>query len=295
MVDIGLLGFGEAAQAFATGWQSAGGRTISAFDIKISYEQEAERIRQACERLHVLCAADPREAVAGRDMVFSLVTADKALEAARQASRFIEAGTLYLDCNSCAPTTKRAASQAIEDAGGLYVDVAVMAPVHPALHRTPLLLSGPHARKAEQALAELEMNRTVAGNEVGQASATKMLRSVMIKGMEALTAECLIAARRAGVEQAVLASLASSGPKLEWTKQAEYNLERMIRHGTRRAAEMREVVSTIRDLGLPRGMSEACSEWQEQIGELKLEIGESSLDEILDRIIEKFSSRETRS
>ena len=61
-------------------------------------------------------------------------------------------------------------------------------------------------------MAALDMRPRVIGDKVGDASAIKMIRSVMIKGLEALTAECLLAARRAGVADAVLASLQNSDP-----------------------------------------------------------------------------------
>src|SRR5262249_29395689 len=79
-----------------------------------------------------------------------------------------------------------------------YVDVAVMAPVHPARHQTPMLLAGPEADAVAPLLAELAMKIAVAGPAIGAAAAIKMVRSVMVKGMEALTYECFVAAARGG-------------------------------------------------------------------------------------------------
>src|SRR5690606_20334542 len=107
----------------------------------------------------------------------------------------------------CAPQTKQAAAKVIDGAGGRYVDVAVMAPVYPKRHLVPLLLAGPHAENAAETIKQLGMRPETTGTNIGDASSVKMLRSVMIKGFEALTAECFLAARRAGVEEAVLASL----------------------------------------------------------------------------------------
>jgi 3-hydroxyisobutyrate dehydrogenase-like beta-hydroxyacid dehydrogenase len=112
-----------------------------------------------------------------------------------------------------------------------------------------------------------------------------MIRSVMVKGMEALTAECLLAAKRAGVEQAVLASLGRSHPDIEWARRSSYNIERMRLHGKRRAAEMREVASTLRELGLPDRMAAATASWEEQVGRLGLAGSEASLDEELKRVL----------
>uniref|UniRef100_UPI0018EF1966 DUF1932 domain-containing protein n=1 Tax=Paracoccus binzhouensis TaxID=2796149 RepID=UPI0018EF1966 len=217
-----------------------------------------------------------------------LVTADQALAAAKAAAAALPPGLLWLDGNSCAPGTKRRAAAAIEAAGGRYVDMAIMAPVHPRLHRTPALLAGPHAEAALAALAPLDMALAVEGPRVGDASAIKMLRSVMIKGFEALTAECLLAARRAGVEQAVLASLQASDPGWDWAARGAYNLERMMVHGARRAAEMQEVAATLRELGLPDRMATAAAAWQQEIAALDLAGGPDALADRADAILSRL-------
>jgi 3-hydroxyisobutyrate dehydrogenase-like beta-hydroxyacid dehydrogenase len=224
MTTVSLIGFGEAGQAFA------GDRVWRAFDIDPAKTRSASLA----------------EAMDGADVVLSMVTADQALDVAQQASTLITTGTLYCDMNSVAPATKHAAAAAIEAAGGCYVDVAVMSPVHPARLAVPLLVSGPHAEGAAAALAGLGFTnvRTV-GENVGRASTIKMIRSVMVKGVEALTAEMMLAARAAGVEADVLASLGDG-----WAVKADYNLERMASHGKRRAAEMEESAKTLTDLGV---------------------------------------------
>lgn len=170
-------------------------------------------------------------------------------------SRTLNNSPLWLDCNSCAADTKRKAAAEIELHGGRYVDVAVMASVYPKLHKVPLLISSEHASAGQAVLHALDMCPQFAGTEVGQASAIKMIRSIMIKGMEALSAECFLVARRVGVEDQLLSSLSSSNPEIDWPARGSYDLERMIVHGHRRAAEMREVALTVQQLGLPNGMS----------------------------------------
>ncbi|MGR9355892.1 DUF1932 domain-containing protein [Rhizobium leguminosarum] len=293
MQQIGFLGFGEAAQAFLSGWRSdevsiKNLGKIATFDVKVDDDAHRAALQDTCRKLDVECAARPEEAFRNKAVVFSLVTADRALEAATSVASSLGSGVLYLDCNSCSPKTKAAAATVVEAAGGLYVDVAVMAPVYPARHRTALLLSGAAADAALRILGTLHMNATVAGDAVGQASSIKMLRSVMIKGFEALTAEFLLAARRAGVEKAVIASLQSSDPGIDWTKRASYNLERMMAHGRRRSAEMTEVAATLRELGLPDRMAVATAEWQRQIGELQVSSEDNSLEARADVILHSF-------
>ncbi|MDK4741419.1 DUF1932 domain-containing protein [Rhizobium sp. CNPSo 3464] len=285
---IGMIGFGEAARAFASGWTRPDGAVLVAYDIKSADPLSAGQIATACAELDVRHADEARQSLSDAEIIFSLVTADQALPAAREAAKWLKAGALYFDCNSCSPSAKIIAAEAIEAAGGCYVDVAVMSPVHPARHLTPLLVSGPHAEAAIAAIEHLGMKPKPAGEKVGQASSIKMLRSVIIKGLEALTAESMLAARRAGVENAVIASLQASDPGIDWAKRSSYNLERMMVHGARRAAEMREVAATVRDLGLPDRMSAAIAAWQDEIAALSVPADIDDLASRADSILKRM-------
>jgi 3-hydroxyisobutyrate dehydrogenase-like beta-hydroxyacid dehydrogenase len=282
---IALIGFGEAARALVSGWGLGGSGRVSAFDIKVDEPADADEMLAAYRSAGVAGAMRPDEALAGAPVVFSLVTSDQTLQAATAAAPHLATGAIWLDCNSAAPDTKRAAAAAIEAVGGRYVDVAIMAPIKPRRHRTPMLLAGPAANDARKLMEALDMRPRVVGDRVGDASAIKMIRSVMIKGLEALTAECLLAARRAGVADAVLESLARSDPGFDWATRSAYCLERMMVHGTRRAAEMREAAATVRALGLPDRLTRATVDWQEQIAALGLPAGDDNLIDRADRIL----------
>ena len=282
---ISFIGFGEAAQAFVSGWDADLPPTITAFDTKTDSPATRERKLHDYARFGVRGELTAQDALRDAQAVFSVVTADQALQAAEAAAPHLTRDALWFDCNSCAPATKQRASEVIAGAGAQYVDVAVMAPVHPKKHRVPLLVSGPNAERASKALLGLEMMPQIAGPSIGQASTIKMLRSIMIKGVEALTAECLLSARKAGVEADVIASLCASDPDFEWEARSAYNLERMMVHGVRRAAEMREVGVTVGDLGLPGPLTAAIVDWQDRLGQLGLEGGENDLTDRLDRLL----------
>jgi 3-hydroxyisobutyrate dehydrogenase-like beta-hydroxyacid dehydrogenase len=254
-IRVAMIGFGEAAIAFAPDLSAS----LAAFDIKPDRPVLA----------NVQSTASNDEALAGAEAALSLVTADQALQAAIDAATYLEPGALWFDMNSVAPDTKRAASQAIEAAGGRYVDVAVMAPVHPARTGVPLLVSGPHAEEGAALLRAIGFNKVrVVEGPVGRASSIKMIRSVMVKGIEALTAECVLAADRAGVLDEVIASLDASPPPGDWAGRADYNLDRMLEHGLRRAAEMEEVVKTLDALGTGSAMTRGTVVRQREIGAL---------------------------
>jgi 3-hydroxyisobutyrate dehydrogenase-like beta-hydroxyacid dehydrogenase len=276
-----MVGFGEAAHAFASGWDTEVRGRLCAYDLNAG----RATVRARAGDLGLDCADAPDVPLRGASAVFCLVTADQALAAAETCAPHLAPGALWLDGNSCAPDTKRKAAAVIEAAGGAYVDLAIMAPVHPRLHRTPGLVAGPHCNRALALAAELGMDWRAAGDEVGRASTIKMLRSVMVKGFEALTAECLLAARHSGVEGEVLASLQASDPGWNWRDRAAYNLERVMVHGARRAAEMEEVALTLRDLGLPDGMARATVGWQARLAALGLDGGPDDLADRADRIL----------
>jgi 3-hydroxyisobutyrate dehydrogenase-like beta-hydroxyacid dehydrogenase len=281
---IAMVGFGEAAHAFASGWGGGAKSSLRAYDLNACHAA----VQARAVDLGLACADMPAAVLVDAEVVFCLVTADQALAAAETCAPHLARGALWLDGNSCAPDTKRQAAAVIEAAGGAYVDLAIMAPVHPRLHRAPGLIAGPHCARALALAAKLGMDWRMAGEEVGRASTIKMLRSVMIKGFEALTAECLLAARRAGVEGEVLASLQASDPGWNWRDRAAYNLERMMVHGARRAAEMQEVALTLRDLGLPDGMARATAEWQARLAALALPGGADDLADRADRILTRL-------
>ncbi len=285
---VGLLGFGEAARAIVEGWGGRRSFQASAYDLKLDDPVQSPILRGVAELVRVACLPGLKDLLDGVDVVFCLVTADQAAAAADVAAQHVRPGTLWFDGNSCAPGTKRRAAAAIEAAGGRYVDLAIMAPIRPNLHRTPMLISGHHAEQALAVLESFDMTARIVGPDVGEASAIKMIRSVMIKGMEALTAECLLAARRAGVEEQVLASFEASDASIAWRQRSLYNLGRMHEHGIRRAAEMREVATTLRELGLPDRMSAATADWQEQIGQMDIAEMSPELSAALDKALAGF-------
>lgn len=260
-----FIGFGEAGQAIASGLREAGVETMSAWDILFPADN-GRKLREAGERIGVRLATSAADAVRGAGIVISAVTAASSLEAAQSVKPHL-GGQFFLDINSVSPGRKQATATMLGQQAR-YVDVAVMAPIHPARHQTPLLLAGPHAKAVEPILQDLDMRTSRAGQEIGAAAAIKMVRSVMIKGMEALTYECFVAAARAGVTDEVIASLAKTFPTLDWSKIIEYNLERMASHGARRAAEMEEVADTLRELGVEPHMASATVKRQREMGEI---------------------------
>ncbi len=269
---ISFIGFGEAGQAMAEGLRDEGVAPIAAFDI-LFQKASGGLLIEAAKAIGVRIASSAAdvvkdaESVTDAQIVIAAVTAASSYEAAQSVAAHLKGSPFYLDVNSVSPGRKRKTAKLLGDKAR-YVDVAIVSAIHPARHKSPMMLSGPFAKEAEPLLGSLGMKTQIVGDKVGEAAAIKMVRSVMIKGIEALTAECFLAATRAGVVDQVAASMKNNYPTLDWNKISEYNIERMASHGIRRAAEMREVAETLRELGIEPLMTTGTIERQQQLGEL---------------------------
>ncbi len=278
--SVTLLGFGEAGQAFALG--GGWGNAARVFDVKTNEPGARAAMLSAYELAGVTGCMDISTAIKNAPVVISLVTADQALAVAEMAAMQLNSDTLFFDMNSVAPRSKCKAADLVDAAGGRYVDVAVMAPVYPQQLAVPLLVSGPHATAGAVALRGLGFsNLHVLAGDVGRASSIKMIRSVMVKGIEALTAEMMLAAHEADVVSEVLNSLGA-----DWADKANYNLDRMIVHGTRRAAEMEEVIKTLESLGVDPVMTGGTVQRQRWFGSHAIHSPPSGLTEKLEAIME---------
>ena len=295
-MSVAFIGFGEAGLAIAEslGQGPVGGLSLRAFDIKLEGQDiaVAEIMAARMSNAGVTAFDTAQTAVSDADIVISVVTADQAAKAAGSAARHLAKDALYLDMNSCAPTTKQMAASSVEPAGATYVDVAVMAPIQPRGHETPMLAAAANPDRVAATLAAAGIKPRFVGEDIGRASTIKMLRSVMVKGMEALTAECFRAAVKAGVASEVAASLDASQTDMGWAEQTSYNMERMTEHGIRRAAEMREVAKTLRALEIPPAMTTGTIAWQDDMGGLDLTLDPgTALDEQMALIEQAFTTK----
>ncbi len=264
---IAFIGLGEAATAIISGWDKMHTNSITAFDIKSDNSNTINEIELRAQNLRINLAVKLADALIHADVVFSTVTADQAAAVVRSASEILKPNTYFLDLNSCAPSTKIKSADIMRERMVRYIDVAIMEPVYPKQHRVPLLISGEWSKDAEEVFKSLSMCCKIIEGKVGKASSVKMVRSIMVKGLEALTAECALAASAADVLNEVFPSLREGHPKIDLEKRAIYNFERSMKHGMRRAAEMDEVAMMVADFGLPNNLSLAAAYWHRIIAQ----------------------------
>ncbi|MCU0762986.1 MAG: DUF1932 domain-containing protein [Hydrogenophaga sp.] len=264
---VGFVGFGEVGRIFCAGLKAAGVEWVGTWDLKFDaahlQPQEGAALRNAASTLGVVPCNSLVELCAESTLVFSAVTASSTLAVAQAAAPLLRQGTFFLDLNSASPGTKRQAAALVDAAGARYVEAGVMTSVPPYGIRVPMLLGGTHAAVLLPALQAWGMDAKVASEQLGIASATKMCRSVMIKGLEALVLESYATARHHGVEEAMIATLQETFPGIDWQRQGSYFFSRVAQHGQRRAEEMREVANTVREAGFAPFMASAIADKQQ--------------------------------
>jgi len=262
---IAIIGFGEAGGILGAELAKRGAE-LRTYDILLSDTGARDAMRAKAAAAKVEAAESHPAAARGADLVISAVTAASSVDVAKAVAPHLVRGQVYLDINSVSPEAKRASARMVEGAGADYVEAAVMAAVPPRRLKAPMILGGRRAKEVSAALNALGFDTEAVADTIGVASAIKMCRSVMIKGLEALTIECLMGARRYGAEKEVLASLAGTFPSMGWDKDLpNYLISRVAEHGRRRAAEMHEVARTLEGAGFEPTMAAATARLQDAL------------------------------
>lgn len=263
---IGLVGYGEVGRIFSAGLKPRVSE-VAAWDLKFGDAATAPAQREHAGSAGVRACGSMQELCEASDLVISAVTASNTLAVAEEAARFLRPGAVFLDLNSASPGTKQKAAAAVEALGAHYVEAGVMTSIPPYGIRVPMLLGGAHAAKLAQLLVSWGCDAKAVSERLGVASAIKMSRSVMIKGLEALVIESYATARAYGVEDHVLPTLQETFPSIDWAQQGAYFFSRVVQHGQRRAEEMREAANTVREAGFDPFMTAATAEKQQWVAD----------------------------
>lgn len=242
-----FIGFSEAGSAFARSAVQHGA-FVSAFDLRSLDAATAGRQTALCARVGVECHDHLASALAGADIVVSTVTAGAALAVAQDAAHAMTADQVFLDLNSVSPATKSEIRDTLRPFGIRFVEgVAMGRVVEDQL--PPVLLSGPFADGILLQLRAMGWPVENAGRAWGTAPAVKLLRSAVVKGMEALLVEAFGGAARVGGTAPLLATLGDWLPGVDWPEFARYHLERVARHGRRRSEELAECAAFLDEIG----------------------------------------------
>jgi 3-hydroxyisobutyrate dehydrogenase-like beta-hydroxyacid dehydrogenase len=287
---IGVLGFGEAGSAFAVALAAAGARVYS-YDRRFDDDREPAvgEHRPAHPEVEFCGLA---ELLSAADIVLSTVTTDAALEAAAACLPGLGPGQVYCDLNSTSPRVKRELDMLLAASGASFVEGAILGAIGVSGARTRILLGGGGARSLSAELNALGLDTLAYSDEIGKASAFKMLRSVFSKGLEALLVEFLMAGRRAGLEDHLWREVSELMDGEGFDNVARnWVCSHAVAH-ERRLHEMRQVGELLDELGLESIITEATTRFFERSTRLELgaaferrpEDMEATVDALLGRI-----------
>ena len=284
MTTIGLIGFGEAGASIAGGLVEAGVEVV-ATDVRLASDAGGA-LRAQADDLGVVLVEDAAS-VAGRcQVILSFVTSSAAIPVAESLAPHLGGEHLVVDANSTSPARVQEVGRTLEGSGAAVCDVAVMSAVPPHRHRVPMLASGPGAQRFVDLEAGFNV-RLVEGG-MGAASAIKMLRSSLIKGLEALLLEFGLAARTFGATGEVLRSITGTLPSEDWEELMGYLLTRTVKHAARRGHELEEVADMFRTSGVEPLVASAAARRLLAAGELdvadQVPDGETGYDQLLEII-----------
>jgi 3-hydroxyisobutyrate dehydrogenase-like beta-hydroxyacid dehydrogenase len=256
MLKLGFIGFGEAAFNIAKGLKQEGLAGIVAYDKYWNVPPQLELIGRRAQEAAVTLLPSQQELVESSEIVISAVSADQALPLAKVSRPFLKQNQIYVDINAASPMTKTEANAIISPVAS-FVDAAVMGPVPTYGHKVPISVSGEGAKAFFDAMAPYGMKLTLMAGPAGSASASKMFRSIFMKGFVALLLEMVFAGHEYGVEDDVLASVQETLTAGPFLKVINDLLARGVIHSARREHEMEEVIATLDSLHVDATMSKA--------------------------------------
>lgn len=260
---VAVLGLGEAGTALITGLCSSGGwcaandqRQVIGVDINLGDGPRGSAMAERIKALGIPAFAQYTQDLSDADLVISVVTGVNAPHAARQAAGWLKPGTIYADFNSITGPQTRAVADELVSTDVQFADVAVMGAYMATGMATPLLASGPAAPRFLEFAVAAGIPARYQSARIGDASAIKILRSVLIKGLEALSVECLVAARRQGLVDAVLDNLADVDD-VGFANMVQVLAISHLVHAKRRMEEVEKAIVNLGETGVPALMSDA--------------------------------------
>lgn len=291
MTNFAFIGFGEAGGLLAKGLIAAGATVSATYDVLIGATSEKSRaLIEKATQMGVRTEAHPQNAIKNADIVISAVVSNEMVNAARRVAPYLAKDQIYFDINSASPMAKKEACVAVENAGGHFVEAAVMDLVPPHGHKVPMLLAGKRAKQVEPVLQSYGMNVRAIGETIGVASTIKMVRSVFLKGFSAILLESLVAAGKVGAEEEVINSLQVTFPQLDWHKLSDYYANRLVKHARRQAAEMHEVAETLEYLKLEPLMATATAKRLEWLADRNLDDGHCKMPDTYKELLSELGN-----
>jgi len=243
-MKIALIGCGEVGHCYAQAWLAAGHEIAAVCELRQDADMQA-RVQSYGARLH----ATPGPWLADVDLVVSAVFGYAAQAVAAQALPYLRSDALFADFTTASAADMRAAAAVAAIHGVPFADVAIMGAIALLGARTPLLTAGTGAAAVVEFAQACDIPAQAIEGQAGDAVQLKLLRSIMTKGMESLAVECLVAAEKLGLRNALYGVLGDID-RTPLTTFIDSFVRSHVLHAPRRLAEVREAREQLVDAGL---------------------------------------------
>ena len=268
-MNIGFIGFGEAAYCIALGFSQNGITGIRANDAMMNHPVMGQQVHNRAREAQVELVEDQKEVARWADVLFAAVPSSFTMDVCNAVKDELRPGQIYADVSASTPATKIAIWEKIKDTGVLFADAAMLGSLPQDKHRVPITASGNGAAKFKETMEPLGMRITLAGEKAGSASAIKLVRSIFMKGIAALMIETMQAADAYDVSDEIVASLSKSLDGIPFTKHLDRLVTGTAIHCTRRAAELKGSIAMQEESKLSPEMSAAAKHVHEALAPYK--------------------------
>lgn len=267
-IRLGLVGYGEVGSTLGHGLRASGLDSVVAYDSHAFDGPYSGLIQARARAAGVRLVADHAQLAAEADIVLGVTPGSSSLASAASLAAALSPAHVFVDVASATPKIKRAVAARLAPCGALLGDASIVGTPADG-HALPILASGPAAERMRDALVPWGMRIEPVGPEIGTASGIKIMRSVVMKGMEALLVECLLASSELGIDGAILASIDRT-LKRPFAEVANALLTTGAIHAERRAEEVAMSAEALADAGLDPMMARAAAARLRWVADLDL-------------------------
>lgn len=256
-IRLGLVGYGEIGSTLGRGLRESGLRDVIAYDKYAFTGPYSGLIQQRAQEAGVNLVDDPATLAQNADIILGVTPGSASLESAAALTPHLTRSHLFVDVASATPKIKREVAECVAPSGVTFGDASILGTPADG-HSLPIIVSGPAAEHVRDALVPWGMRMEAVGPVIGSASGIKILRSVVMKGIEALLVECLLGASELGIDATILQSIDRTFER-PFSKVANSLLTTGAIHAERRAEEVAMSADALADAGLDPVMARAAA------------------------------------
>jgi 3-hydroxyisobutyrate dehydrogenase-like beta-hydroxyacid dehydrogenase len=266
---VAFIGFGELGAALAQRLGDSGAHEMRAWT-RDRPDLDAAALAARVERMRaagVEPIATLEDALSDADVVLSVVSGRSSREMAERSAERLGEGALYVDMTAAAMADKEVSAEVVERSSGRYADGAILGTVAVPDAEISIVASGQGASELQRLITCEGISIEALDGPAGRATQLKLLRSVYMKGRDALVVETLLAARRCGLEKRLIASIEGPAERVSFADLSDRVLRSLAVHAARRADELDSSSDVVRGTGIDPLLAPAAAEVLRRVAE----------------------------